>query len=62
MLKEKIQITLSALMRKHSIFDYFADMENPAAGDRIELSGLVRGVYAVIVHIDGKREILKLIH
>jgi len=37
-------------------------MENPAAGDRIELSGLVRGVYAVIVHIDGKKEILKLIH
>ena len=35
---------------------------NPAAGDRIELSGLVHGVYAVIVHIDGKREILKLIY
>ena len=26
------------------------------------MAGLVRGVYAVIVHIDGKREILKLIY
>ena len=55
-------ITVDVANLSGQIIGRFADMENPAAGDRIELSGLVRGVYAVIVHIDGKREILKLIH
>lgn len=55
-------ITVDVANLSGQIIGRFADMENPAAGDRIELSGLVRGVYVVIVHIDGKKEILKLIH
>lgn len=39
----------------------FADLTNVTAGERIELNGLPRGVYAIVVHIDGKREILRLI-
>ena len=35
--------------------------ENVAQGDRIALDMLPRGVYALIVTIDGQREVLKLV-
>lgn len=37
------------------------EREHVAAGDRIELNMLPRGVYALIVTVDGQREVLKLI-